>query len=126
MKNRIEVWSDFPSLQLVRTGRFVRFFGKLTFVSLILSIIAMVFLPWRQTARGVGTVVALDPQQRPQPVMSPAKGIIVYTLPDLREGTYVKANELLLRLQPFAEQGILQIDTQILAIESKMSAAQPS
>ncbi len=118
-----ELSDDFPAMQLVRTSRLVRLFGKLTFLALVISIVAMIFVPWRQTARGIGTVVALDPQQRPQPVLSPAKGVISYVKPGLREGSYVEKNELLLRLAPFAADGISQMDTQILAIESKREAA---
>ncbi len=58
----------FPAMQMVRTTHMVRTFARITFITLLASIIAMIFVPWRQTARGVGTVVALDPQQRPQPV----------------------------------------------------------
>ena len=122
----LEICSDFPSLKLVRTGRWIRLFGKLTFLALALSIIGMVFLPWRQTARGTGTVLALDPQERPQPVRSPAKGIVKYVKPGLREGSFVEEGELLLKLSPFAEQGVQQIDTQIIAIESKEATAKSS
>ena len=121
-----ETWAEFPSMQLVQTGRAVRLAGKLTFLALVVSIVAMIFLPWRQTAKGQGYVVALDPQERPQPVRSPSKGVISYVKPGLREGSYVKADELLIRLSPFAVQGVQQIDTQILAIESKKSAAESS
>ena len=119
-----ELWSDFPTLQLVRTGRFIRLLGKLLFIALACSIIALIFVPWQQTARGTGTVVALDPQERPQQLLSPAKGVISYVKPGLREGSYVEKDELLLRLSPFAVEGIGQIDTQILAIESKKTAAE--
>lgn len=121
-----EIWTEFPSLKLVRTGRLVRLAGKVTFLLLLISVAGMIFLPWRQTARGSGAVVALDPQQRPQPVLSPAKGVIRYVKPGLREGSFVEENELVLRLAPFAAQGVQQIDTQILAIESKEAAAESS
>lgn len=111
-------------MQLVRTGRLVRFFGKLTFLSLILSIFAMFFVPWRQTARGTGMVVALDPQERPQPVRSQTKGVVSYVKPGLREGTYVKKDDLLLRLTPFAAGGVEQIDSQIVSIEAKLGASE--
>ncbi|KAA5546107.1 HlyD family efflux transporter periplasmic adaptor subunit [Roseiconus nitratireducens] len=114
---------DFPALQMVRTGRLVRRIGKLTFAAMVLSIIAMIFVPWRQTARGIGTVVALDPQQRPQPVLSPSKGVVSYVKPDLREGSYVEEGELLLRLTPFAVDSVSQLDTQIVAMESKEASA---
>lgn len=114
---------DFASMQLVRTGNWIRFVGKVTFVGLVLSVVAMVFVPWQQTARGIGTVVAIDPQQRPQPVRSPSKGVVEYVKPGLREGSYVEQDELLLRLSPFSVDGVSQIDTQIIAMESKEAAA---
>ena len=114
---------DFPAMLMVRTSRLVRIVGRLTFISLLASFIAMIFVPWRQTARGIGTVVALDPQERPQPVLSPSKGVVSFVKPGLREGSYVERDELLLRLSPFAVDGIMQIDTQIVAMESKESAA---
>ena len=121
-----ELEQNFPSLQMVQTGRIVRLFGKLALAGLVISILAMIFIPWRQTARGVGTVVALDPQQRPQTVLSPAKGVISYVKPGLREGSYVEKDELLLRLAPFAVEGVRQMDTQIVAIESKKKSAESS
>jgi multidrug resistance efflux pump len=117
---------DFPVMQMVRTGRIIRICGRLTLVGLVLAMIAMVFLPWRQTASGVGTVVALDPQERPQSVRSPSKGVISFVKEGLREGTSVEEGELVLRLTPFAAEGVAQMDTQILAMESQESAAMSS
>ncbi|MGB7328243.1 MAG: HlyD family efflux transporter periplasmic adaptor subunit [Rubripirellula sp.] len=114
---------DFSTLQMVRTGNLVRLFSRTTFIVLVITFIGLVFVPWRQTARGIGTVVALDPQQRPQPVLSPSKGVISYVKEGLREGTYVEQGELLLRLTPFAADGVFQIDTQIIATESKEASA---
>lgn len=114
---------DFPAMQMVRTGRLVRTVARITFATLVISSIAMLFVPWRQTARGFGSVVALDPQQRPQPVRSPSKGVVSYVKQGLREGSNVEKNELLLRLTPFAADGVAQLDTQIIAMESKEAAA---
>lgn len=126
MKNERTLLDDFPAIQLVRTGRLVRFFARLTFVALVLAILAMFFVPWRQTARGGGVVVALDPQERPQSVNSPSKGVVSYVKPGLREGSYVEKDELVLRLTPFAVEGVSQIDTQIVAIEAKRTSAESS
>jgi multidrug resistance efflux pump len=117
---------EFPSLELVRTRKPLRILGIITLVLLIASIVGMVFVPWMQTARGVGTVLALDPQQRPQPLLSPSKGVVSYVKPDLREGSHVDKDELLLRLTPIAADGVSQMDTQILAMESKLAAAMSS
>ena len=119
----IELASDFPALRLVRTTRLVRFFGRLTFIALVIAIVAMFFVPWRQTAKGVGTVVALDPQERPQPVMSPSKGVISWVEPGLREGSYVEKGQLVLRMTPFAADSVSQIENQIVATEAKLEVA---
>ncbi len=113
-------------MQMVRTGRWIRFFGRVTFVILVASIVGMIFLPWRQTARGIGTVIALDPQERPQPILSPSKGVVSYVKEDLREGSYVEKDDLVLRLTPFAADGVSQLETQVIAIESKEAAAKTS
>ena len=123
MITRDRTLDEFPVMQMVRTGRVIRMCGRLTFFLLVASILAMVLVPWRQTARGIGIVVALDPQERPQSVRSPAKGVISYVKPGLREGTFVRQGELVLRLTPFAAEGVNQLDTQIIATESKEAAA---
>lgn len=118
--------SDFAALQLVRTSRLIRYIGRITLFCLVVSLIGMLFLPWRQTATGTGTVFALDPQQRPQPVLSAVKGVISYVKPGLREGSYVDRDEVLVRLTPFAVDGVQQLESQIVAIEAKLAAAESS
>ena len=115
---------DFPALQLARTGRAVRFVGRLTFVMLIFVLFSMFLVPWRQTARGTGIVLALDPQQRPQPVRSPAKGVISEVKPGLSEGSFVTEGEVLLKIAPYASDGVQLLDSQILAVEGKRTNAE--
>ncbi|MEM6469453.1 MAG: HlyD family efflux transporter periplasmic adaptor subunit [Planctomycetota bacterium] len=116
--------NDFPSLQMVRTARIVRSVGRITLWSLIFAICGMIFLPWRQTARGTGMVVALDPQQRVQPMLSPIKGIVKSVREDLREGSRVKEGEVLIEMRPFAEDGQQILEAQIAAIKLKIEAAE--
>jgi multidrug resistance efflux pump len=123
MIDQQDTLADFPAMQMVRTGRLIRLVARLTFVMLLIAVVALIFVPWRQTARGNGMVIALDPQERPQPVRSQSKGIVSYVKPGLREGSFVKQGELVLKLTPFAAEGVSQIDTQIIAIESKEAAA---
>lgn len=111
--------NDFPTMQMVRTGNLVRLCARITFVTLVVSIVALVFVPWRQTARGIGMVLALDPQERPQPVKSPSKGVVSFVKEGLREGSYVEEGELLLKLTPFAAEGVSQVELQIRALKSK-------
>ncbi len=126
MKRSHSLWFEFPALQMVRTGRMVRWIGRITLLLLAASVVAMFFVPWQQTARGTGVVVAVDPQERPQPVLSAVKGVVSYVKPGLREGSYVEKDEILLRLTPFASDGIMQLDLQISSIEAKRVAAESS
>jgi multidrug resistance efflux pump len=119
-----QTWSDFPALELVRTGRMVKAAARWTLISLMVAAMAMIFVPWQQTAPGTGVVVALDPQQRPQPVRAAVKGVVSYVKPGLREGSYVEKDELLLSLTPISEREAEQIELQILAVEAKRTASE--
>lgn len=121
-----QLTNDFPALHLVRTGRLVRLFGRVTFIALLFSVISMLFVPWRQTAPGYGEVVALDPQQRAQSVVSQIKGIISYVKPGLREGIAVEEGDVLLRLEPLASEAVNNLNTQILTQELKREASKAS
>lgn len=121
-----QLWADIPSLQLVRTGRLIRVFAKVTFVVSALAFIAMFFVPWRQTARGVGFVLALDPQERPQPLKSPTSGIVSWVKEDLREGSFVVEGEPLIRLTPKALDGVAAVDNQLAQIALEQVSAENS
>jgi multidrug resistance efflux pump len=66
---------EFDSLQLVKTAPFVNRVGRFIFI-LILFLIAILFLPWRQTVEGEGIVIAYDPTQRVQSISAPIDGFI--------------------------------------------------
>lgn len=108
----IETWSDFPALDLVRSNRFARTVARITFAALLLCSLGMLLLPWQQTAAGTGIVLARNPQERPQSVKSPIKGIVKYVKSDLLEGSLVTQGEILLELEPTAEGGVMQLDFQ--------------
>ena len=66
---------EFDSLKLVQTAPFVHRIGRVLFV-IILVFIAILFLPWRQTIEGEGTVIAYDPTERIQSISAPIDGFI--------------------------------------------------
>ncbi len=113
------LWQEFPALQLVRTGRVVRLLGRCVFVMLLLSVIGMIFVPWQQTARGTGRVIALDPQQRQQTIQSSYDGIIKFVKPGLREGSEVREGDLIVELEPFAAQAVEQLEGQMAQAKIK-------
>jgi len=66
---------EFDALQLVQTNSSVNRIGRFTFF-LILFFIAILFLPWRQTVQGEGTLIAYDPTERLQSISAPIDGFI--------------------------------------------------
>ena len=83
----------------------------------------MFLLPWQQSARGTGRVIAFIPQERQQPVTSPIKGVVVTVDPDLREGDVVQQGTFILELQPAAANTVEQIHHQIKDLRAKMESA---
>ena len=78
------------TIHLVQSSRLARRLAKLLLIGLLLSILAMAVLPWQQTSRGIGEVVAFVPQERQQTVQANAKGIVKRIAAGLVEGKKVK------------------------------------
>ena len=93
----------FPAMHLVRSSWLARFIARLTFLLLIGFALASIFLPWQQTSRCEGEVVARLPQLRRQVVTSSAKGIVSSMKPDLREGSLVTEGEVIMELDAFSK-----------------------
>ena len=111
------------TLHLVQSSRFARRFASLLLVGLLLSICGIAFLPWQQTSRGTGKVVAFVPQERQQPVQAPAKGIVAEIAPGLIEGSRVKKGDFILRIEPFAANQVQQLEGQKRDLKTKEDAA---
>ncbi len=115
-----------PAIHLVRTSWIVRLIGKITLALLVVSLVAMFTLPWQQTSRGQGTVVALNPQQRPQVVGSQQDGIVKQVRRDLREGVFVHKDDVILEIEPFAPDEVNQVRGQIAQLELMIAASKTS
>ena len=66
---------QFSSLELVKTAPFVNKIWRFTFLLLIFTI-SMLYLPWRQTVVGEGTLIAYEPTERMQSISAPIDGFI--------------------------------------------------
>lgn len=84
-------------------------------------IVALAWLPWQQSARGAGSVIALSPQERQQPITSPAKGLVLRVSEGLIEGASVRQGDVLLEIQPLAADLSATIDLQIRDYEGKLA-----
>lgn len=119
-----QLGSDFPALLLVRSSRWIRLLARVTLIALVLSVIAMLLLPWQQTSRGEGIVTALNPQQRPQQVQSQYDGIVKRIAPGLLEGSRVKKGDFILELEPTSRGEIGQTDLILELLQEQLRAEQ--
>lgn len=112
-----------PSLRLVQSSRNAWRMANALVCLLLLAMLAMVFAPWQQSARGTGKVVAYVPQERQQTVTSPVKGIVVNVSPGLVEGARVKQGDVVLEIEPNAANLVEQLRGQVRDLETKLATA---
>lgn len=110
----------FPAMHLVRSSWFARVLSRLMFIILVGLILAGIFLPWQQTSRCEGEVVARLPQLRSQSVQSGTKGVIKKLMEGLREGMPVKEGDLIMEIEPYSKNQFLQLETQKLGYENQL------
>lgn len=111
------------AIHLVQSSRFARWLAKVLLFGLVVSIFAMALLPWQQTSRGRGQVVAYAPQERQQTVQSPIEGIVARIADGLVEGVEVKKGDFLLEVSPFAENMVQQLKGQLNELQTKVDTA---
>jgi hypothetical protein len=92
-------------------------------VLLLLSVVGMVFLPWQQTARGSGRVVAYSPTDRPQIVESPIYGRVVRWGEGIVEGMKVAQGQLILEIADNDPERGLRLESQVAATRAKLKSA---
>ena len=111
------------TIHLVQSSRFAQRFAKLLLIGLFVSAVAMTALPWQQTSRGSGQVVAYAPQERQQTVQAPTKGVVARIADGLVEGSVVSKGDFLLEIQPFAANMIEQLNGQLKELKTKEETA---
>ncbi len=115
---------DFPSLRLTRSSRHLRRLGKWLLAALALLVIGMVFVPWQQSVKGMGAVVAFDPFNRPQEVQAKVKGIIAEIGPGIRENAQVKKGDLVYRIADPDSEYLNRLSQQVINTEDQLTAVQ--
>jgi hypothetical protein len=114
--------ATFPALYLVRSYWLARVLARVTFFLLFVGLIALIFVPWQQTSRGTGFVVARDPQERLQPVVAMYDGVVDWIKEGFQEGSYVFEGEEVIRLKPFADDEIDRQNSKLNELLNKRSA----
>lgn len=111
------------ALKLVPSSLIARRLANALLVLLLLATVAMLFLPWQQSAKGTGRVTAYVPQERQQTVMAQVKGIVERVGDGLVEGSRVKRGDFILELMPAAANMADQMERQLDDLNEKLRTA---
>ena len=113
-----------PALRLVQSSRMAQRLANALLVLLVVAIVAMAFVPWQQSARGTGKVVAFVPQERQQTVTSAVEGLVVRIADGLVEGARVKRGDFIVEVEPNAANLVEQVNAQVVDLETKLQTYQ--
>jgi multidrug efflux pump subunit AcrA (membrane-fusion protein) len=114
--------TPFPTLQRVRTPRSARWVARLLLLACLLSPVALLFVPWQQTVKGRGQVVAYAPTERKQVVTALVGGQIKkwYVV----EGSKVKAGDAIVDIEDNDPELAGRLDAQRQFLFSRRKAAE--
>ena len=111
------------AIHLVQSSRLAQRLARLLLMGLMLSVLGMAFLPWQQSSRGSGQVIAYVPQERQQTVESQVKGVVVRIADGLVEGSKVRTGDFILEIQPVAANLREQLEGQSRELKVKLESA---
>lgn len=114
----------FPALRLVRSSQWVHRLAQALWVLLATSVAGMALLPWQQSVKGNGKVVAFVPQERQQSVESPVKGVIARIADGVVEGSRVRKGQFIVEIMPQAADLEQQLRAQRTDLQAKLATAE--
>lgn len=82
---------------------------------------AALFVPWQQSSRATGQVVALDPNDRIQAIDAPVEGRVLRV--HVREGTLVREGDVLVELADIDVNYATRLDAEAGALDERVSSA---
>ncbi|TAE34469.1 MAG: efflux RND transporter periplasmic adaptor subunit [Alphaproteobacteria bacterium] len=112
----------FTTLHNQRMPRAGRFIARMLLTALLVMFVGLMFTPWVQTSEGQGTITALDPAQRPQPITAMIDGRIQEWL--VRDGQHVKAGTIIARLVDNDPQLLQRLEGDRDAMRQKVEYAE--
>ncbi len=87
---------QFSSMQAIKAPKLLKTFCVIVVTTIIITTLALIFVPWVQTAYGKGRVTALNPNDRPQPLDALVSGRIKQWF--VNEGDFVRAGDPLIEI----------------------------
>lgn len=116
--------SEFPALRLARSSRRARQIAWWLTAALFVAVLGMLLLPWQQSIKGDGAVVAFDPVNRPQAVQAPIKGVIDEIGPGIYENARVEKGQLVYRIADQDPRYLERLAEQLQNTRDQLQAAE--
>jgi len=114
--------AHFRAMDRVRTSRSAQSLARLLFLAFILLPIILLFVPWQQTVRGRGQVLAFAPTERKQIITALVGGKVKKW--HVVEGTKVKAGEPIVDIEDNDAGLAVRLDMQRKYLLSRKQAAE--
>jgi multidrug efflux pump subunit AcrA (membrane-fusion protein) len=107
INNKFEYKYKFTALSKVDPNSIVKKVWLFSFL-IILFLFSILFLPWEQTVKGKGKVIALDPTERDYTVLAPVDGFIEKFY--VQENQFVKAGDPILKMVDLDNEYLSQLN----------------
>lgn len=109
-----------PALRRVRTPRHATLLARVLLALGAATLLAM-FVPWQQSSKATGRVVAWNPNDRQQIVEAPIEGRVVRV--DVVEGSFVRAGDPLLEMADNDPELVGRLETERMAFQGRVTSA---
>jgi len=114
---------EMPSSALTATGRLqsLRFLARVLATSVVAFIVALPLVPWQQSIRGEGRVIAYAPLERQQSVDAPIEGRVTHWY--VQEGDRIKKGDPIVELSDNDPEILARIRREAEAVKAKVEAS---
>lgn len=110
-----------PALALAGSSRFSRLLARALVVMFGLVLVGVTVLPWQQSVRGTGRVIAFDPLDRRINVEAPVSGRLKHL--HVTEGQRIRKGDLLVEIQDNDPDLVAKLGDQREAVTERRAAA---
>ena len=110
-----------PVLRQVQSPQHFRFLAYLLLGMMLFGLVALVIVPWQQTAIGSGRVIAFTPLERQQYLEAPIKGLLLKWM--VTEGSTVKKGAIVAQMADNDPDLMARLRTQRRAIRARIKNA---
>ncbi len=113
---------EFKTLNSIKVPNPVKILPKIILTILVATIAILIITPWQQTSKGVGYIIAIDPNDRTQSINATVSGRIDRWY--VRDGNHIKKGEKIVEIVDNDPQILQRIQDQLDAKKRKSEVAQ--